>query len=84
MNEAGRDRRDIDRHVIARVQEFLGLPDVSLSDDFLELGGDSLSAILVAASLEIDLGAPVDVSIIFETGSLEELCVRLRNELGNG
>ncbi|MGW2089826.1 amino acid adenylation domain-containing protein [Streptomyces sp. NPDC001880] len=61
-------------------QEVLGSDDVSPTDSFFDLGGDSISAIQVVNRVRTLLGIEVDVLTVFEyetpealTGHLEEL-----------
>jgi len=58
-------------------QEVLEVPDIGRADDFLALGGHSLSAMLVAARLSDTLAMPVSVRDVFEARTVAALVTLL-------
>jgi amino acid adenylation domain-containing protein len=70
LPDPGDDRPEIDQEMVAAVsevevalteiwQEALGLGEIGVRDDFYELGGDSLLAIMVLSDLEALYGVPL-------------------------
>jgi len=57
--------------------EVLRLDEVSVSEDFLALGGDSLLAVQVLARLASELGAELSVFDFFEGPTVERVAARL-------
>ncbi|WP_160051032.1 phosphopantetheine-binding protein, partial [Raoultella sp. 18099] len=53
--------------------EVLGLDDIGVTDSFFDLGGNSLSAMRVAARAGDVLGADISVRDLFEAPSVREL-----------
>ncbi|MCP2261200.1 nonribosomal peptide synthetase MxcG [Streptoalloteichus tenebrarius] len=69
--------------VVLRVwREVLGVPGLSLQDDFFELGGQSLQAIQVANRLGVELGQPVPVATLFRHPTVAALAEALDQERG--
>ncbi|GAA1655090.1 hypothetical protein GCM10009679_70450 [Saccharothrix algeriensis] len=58
-------------------REVLRVPEVGAGDDFFALGGDSMRATRLAAAASEHFGAPVPVSLIFETPVLAPQALRL-------
>ncbi|HEY4085633.1 MAG TPA: amino acid adenylation domain-containing protein [Bryobacteraceae bacterium] len=58
-------------------RELLGVENVSLRDDFFELGGDSLLAMRLTVSLREAFGIPVALQALFSSKSLGEFCAAL-------
>lgn len=67
----------IEYAVCAIFADALGVDGVSRDDDFFDLGGDSLKAELVAASITKRLGRRVPVEALFETRTVRGLCRRI-------
>jgi phthiocerol/phenolphthiocerol synthesis type-I polyketide synthase E len=65
---------------VARIlADALGIWPVGRNDEFLELGGDSLTAARVAASISVALGVRLPISLFFELATvrlLAEECSR--------
>ena len=62
----------------------LGLEEVSVQDDFLELGGDSLLAVQVIASIGSVLGLELSIYEFFENPSIEGVAHRLMGAESSG
>ncbi len=59
--------------VAAIWSELLGQPAIGVTDDFFELGGDSIVAIRLAARIRDDLKCPISLRDVFESSSVEQL-----------
>lgn len=63
-------------------KEVLGLAQVKKSDDFFELGGQSLSAMQTASRVQELLGVNVELQVLFEETTLEKLAAAIDRQLG--
>ena len=59
-------RSDIAEQISAMLGRILAKPDVSPSDDFFDLGGDSLAATELMTAIEARFGVVVDPVEIYE------------------
>ncbi|MFG2475816.1 amino acid adenylation domain-containing protein [Streptomyces fagopyri] len=76
---AGRPPRTPDEIELAALfTEELGLPEVSATDSFFDLGGHSLMAIRLVRRICAQLGTDLTVRDLFETPSVQGLAQRLR------
>lgn len=64
-------------------EEILGVERVGIRDDFVEIGGDSLSAARLMAEIEVHFGQHVPISALLETRTVEELSGVIRLHLGD-
>jgi acyl carrier protein len=71
-------RDEVERRVAAIWSEQLGVPSPGVHDHFLDLGGDSLSALRVIAAVEEEFGRPLDVYELMNAGSVRPLADLLR------
>jgi acyl carrier protein len=71
-------RDDVERRVAAIWSAQLDLRSVGMNDDFLELGGDSLSALGIIAAIETEFGRPLDVYEFMSAASVRRLAEILR------
>ncbi len=71
-------RDDVERRVAAIWSVQLDGRSVGVNDDFLELGGDSLSALGIIAAIETEFGRPVDVQEFMTAASVRRLAEILR------
>jgi acyl carrier protein len=53
--------------------ETLRLPSVAAADNFIDLGGNSLAAMRIAAKVKDAWGVDVPMSVILGDGTLQEL-----------
>ena len=73
---------DTERLVVATVADVLGLDDPPPADaDFVELGGNSLSATRVLTRLRVATGVALGVADIFDHPTLDALAARLDADL---
>ena len=71
-------RDDTERRVAAIWSAQMDLPWVGVHDDFLELGGDSLSALGIIAAIETEFGRQLDVYEFMSAASVRQLAKILR------
>jgi acyl carrier protein len=71
-------RDDTERRVAAIWSAQMDLRSVGVNDDFLELGGDSLSALGIIAAIETEFGRPLDVYEFMSAASIRRLAEILR------
>ncbi|MDV9173509.1 phosphopantetheine-binding protein [Streptomyces sp. W16] len=66
-------RNPVDALVVSSVRTLLGNPSVTLDDNFLSIGGNSIAAIRLGHILNEKLGIPRTVRIIFKNPVLRDL-----------
>jgi acyl carrier protein len=71
-------RDEVERRVAAIWSAQMDLRSVGVNDDFLELGGDSLSALGIIAAIETEFGRPLDVYEFMSAASVRALAKILR------
>lgn len=71
-------RDDVERRVAAIWSAQMNVRSVGVNDDFLELGGDSLSALGIIAAIETEFGRPLDVYEFMSAASVRRLAEILR------
>jgi len=71
-------RDDVERRVAAIWSAQMNVRPVGVNDDFLELGGDSLSALGIIAAIETEFGRSVDVYEFMSAASVRRLAQMLR------
>jgi acyl carrier protein len=71
-------RDDTERRVAAIWSAQMGVRCVGVNDDFLELGGDSMSALGIIADIETEFGRSLDVYEFMSAASIRHLAEILR------
>jgi acyl carrier protein len=71
-------RDDVERRVAAIWSAEMDVRSVGVNDDFLELGGDSLSALSIIAAIETEFSRPLDVLEFMSAASVRRLAEILR------
>lgn len=71
-------RDDVERRVAAIWSAQMHVRPVGVNDDFLELGGDSLSALGIIAAVEAEFGRPLDVYEFMSAATVRRLAEILR------
>ena len=71
-------RDDVERRVAAIWSAQMDIRSVGVHDDFLELGGDSLSALGIIAAIETEFDRPLDVYEFMSAASVRRLAEILR------
>ena len=62
-------------------RELLRREQINVTDNFLDLGGDSLQAVRVAARIESELGVKVEMAWFFATPTIRSLAAAIRGGL---
>jgi hypothetical protein len=70
-------RSAIERWLAHRWSALLGWPEVGIFDDFLELGGDSLSATTVLTEIHEHYGVELLLSDIFQMATIEQIATAI-------
>ena len=71
-----------ERELLAIWQEVLKLPKIGIDDDFFELGGTSLQALMVFAQIEARLGCSLSPSTIVQASTIARLAEFIRANTG--
>lgn len=71
-------RDDVERQVAAIWSAQMDVRTVGVNDDFLELGGDSLTALRIITAIETEFGRPLDVFEFMSAASVRQLAKILR------
>jgi acyl carrier protein len=71
-------RDDVERRVAAIWSAQMDVRSVGVNDDFLELGGDSLSALGIITAIEAEFGRSLDVYEFMSAASVRRLADLLR------
>ena len=66
-------RDDCERELVAIWQEVLKHPKIELDDDFFELGGTSLQALMVFAEIEARFGCSLSPTAIVQAPTIARL-----------
>jgi amino acid adenylation domain-containing protein len=77
--------RDAGEQLLCKLwEEILGIERVGIRDDFMEIGGDSLSAARLMTEIELYFGERVPISGLLDSRTVEELAgiIRLRSRDG--
>lgn len=70
-------RTDIEEQVATVWQEVLGIPQISVFDNFFTIGGRSLAAVQIMARIEKLTGKRLPLATLFEHSTIEKLALRL-------
>ena len=65
-------------------KEVLGVDDVSRSDNFFSLGGDSVMVTIMALQVEQTLGVVVSADVVFDYPTLEEFTTAVTDQRATG
>jgi acyl transferase domain-containing protein len=64
---------DLERKIVALVEDLLSTSGIGVDDDYFELGWDSLLAMSLASRLSDDLGFEVDADLVYDEPSAARL-----------
>ncbi len=70
-------RNTLEAQLAALWEEMLGVDPIGVTDDFFELGGDSLSAANLFVEIEKTLGKNLPLAILFQRPTIEKLAAAL-------
>ncbi|HEV2784623.1 MAG TPA: MupA/Atu3671 family FMN-dependent luciferase-like monooxygenase [Actinophytocola sp.] len=76
-------RDDIERKVFEIWRERLGTDEFGIHDNFLELGGNSLSAVQLINRLRAAFPVPIPLAMLFEEPTVAGVAGRIRDLLGD-
>ncbi|MCK4258363.1 MAG: amino acid adenylation domain-containing protein [Halanaerobiales bacterium] len=76
-------RDEIEEKVVDIYQIVLGISQISIHENFFELGGDSLKAVSVAAQLEKEFAVEIPLSDIFSSQDIESFAAIINTKLSN-
>jgi amino acid adenylation domain-containing protein len=68
---------EVEQEVAVIFADSLKLDGIGMDDDFFDLGGDSLKAVLVVAHVANRLGRSVPLETLFETRTIRKFCQRI-------
>ncbi|HSI49717.1 MAG TPA: non-ribosomal peptide synthetase [Ideonella sp.] len=68
-----RETAELTKELLEGLRRLLGQPQIRASDHFMDVGGDSLSAMRFCAVISEQHGVDVPLATLFEADSLEEL-----------
>jgi thioesterase domain-containing protein/acyl carrier protein len=71
-------RTDLERRIADLFGAVLGFEAVGVRDDFFDLGGDSLLAVRMAATLQAEIGKPVSPALLLQAPTVADLADRLK------
>ncbi|MBT0772364.1 non-ribosomal peptide synthetase [Kineosporia sp. J2-2] len=69
---------EVDDVVATAWRDVLGVSRIGAADNFLDLGGNSILAMQVAARIQDGLSSPVDAAEVLLADTLADLCTRVR------
>jgi acyl carrier protein len=58
------------------LSEVFGVPDLTLTDHFLDIGGDSLDAVIVMDRIDLEFGVRPELDMFFQSESVADLAHR--------
>jgi len=68
---------DLERRILRRWQDVLGIDDLGVEDDFFSVGGDSLRGASIIIGLNDELGTDLAVSVLVEASTVRQLAAVL-------
>lgn len=66
-------RHDLDRCILTIFEERLGIREIGIDDDYVELGGDSLLAMPLTAAIRDTFQVPFAVALLFKTRTIAHI-----------
>jgi amino acid adenylation domain-containing protein len=75
-------REPLEKLLAETWQEFFGLEQVGVTDDFFELGGDSLKGMMLVNKYNAVLGEIVHINVIFDAPDIQRTAAYLREHYG--
>jgi amino acid adenylation domain-containing protein/non-ribosomal peptide synthase protein (TIGR01720 family) len=69
-------RTDIEKELVEAMKEVLGIKDISMNDNFYQLGGDSIKAIQISSKLK-NIGLDIRVKDILSQDYIEEIAASI-------
>ena len=75
-------RNELEEHLVKIWQEVLGVTDISIRDNFINLGGNSLHLLKVLNKLTLENRYSVSMNVLFENPTVEQLAEKLTQDDG--
>ena len=76
--------RDVFEHRLLKIWEsVLEIHPISVKDNFFDLGGHSILAVILMARIQNEFGRELPLSALFQGGTIEHLAMGLRREAGS-
>jgi len=82
--ERKQPRNEIEKLLLERWRRLLQLDEISIDDDFFDLGGDSLALVMMIADFEVTLGVRLDVIDLLEAATVAGLANLLQRGVNSG
>ena len=64
-------------------EKTLGISPIGIDDDFIELGGDSISAIIIQTFIEESFGVSLPLTVLFRNTTIAKLCEEIDKNVVN-
>ena len=77
-NVSGQTGFKLNQDTMTVIKEILKVDDISSEDNFFNLGGDSLKAILISSRL-LKMNYSIDVNVMFSNPLIKEICENVRH-----
>jgi len=77
--DAAGPRTEAERRLVAIWRDVLGLRDVGVRDDYFEIGGSSLEAVMICVAIEREFGKSLPLSAVVDCPTIEQLATRLES-----
>ena len=81
-NEYEAPRDEVEQELVTVWQEFLGVDQIGIRDDFFDLGGHSLIAVRLFAKVKKRWGIDWPISVLFEAPCIAQFAEQVKTELG--
>lgn len=72
-------RNELEKKILNIWQEVMGFVDISINDDFFELGGDSLLAIQLISKIKETLKVDLSTNTLLQNSTIEAIATRLQS-----
>jgi amino acid adenylation domain-containing protein len=79
--EVRQAKNDLERQVLAVWEDVLDVRPLGVQDNFFDVGGDSLAAVTILASVEKIVGVPVPLFLLTENPTVEQLAQALQQPI---
>jgi len=74
-------RNSIESELVQIWEDVIGVTPIGIADNFFEIGGHSLSAIRLMARIESHFGRKLPLSMLIESGTVQQMAEVLANDL---
>lgn len=74
-------KNDNERLIASIFSKALGIKNISIKEDFFDLGGNSLSAVKIMAAIEKETGKRLPLATLFDHTTIEKMARRINSNL---